>query len=311
MITFKQLESFIALADAGTFEQAARNLKIAQSALSRHIAELEQHFSNELLDRSGRRALLTLDGADVLKQCRSVLRDRDAMLRALRSEPPPIRNLLIGVTEITALTWLHRFLDTLDNDFPEIKAKARVEQSGRLRQMLAADELDMIVVPDSPDLEAYGRVWMGRVESHWYCSPKIHPGPAGLSLRELSDKVLLTKEDGTYSGDWPRDNSLSPRVVISCGGWNELLDLLAGGAGLACLPAALVEDFLTEQKIMEVRIEAKAQAVNYVMLTRQGAIPAWKRNVMALAKAACDFNRRYPYTMSPDPDLSNEVVQNA
>jgi len=296
MITFKQLESFVALADSGTFEQAGRSLGIAQSAVSRHISEFENHFSNELLERAGRRSLLTLDGADVLMRCRAILRDRDAMYQGLVREPQPIQHLRLGVTEITALTWLQRFLLALQSEFPEVKAATTVESSSDLHRLLQSGDLDLIVVPDSTNQASFNKVWMGRMEINWYCSSRVHPGAASLSLRELSDATLLTKGTGTRSGEvlneWLQNNSVTPRFVVSCNSTTKWLDLLAEGVGMACLPIALAEELLTDQKIVRVRLEPKIPAINYVMLTPQGNVPAWKRNVIALAKTLCDFSKR-------------------
>lgn len=310
MITFKQLESFVTLADAGTFEQAARSLTIAQSAVSRHISEFESHFSHDLLDRSGRRALLTLDGADVLTQCRAILQDRDAMLQVLRRETQPIQHFRLGVTEISALTWLPCFLESLHREFPEVKAETRVEPNGDLYRLLESDDLDVIVVPDGTNPVPFNKIWMGSMETNWYCSTRIHPGPRGLSLRELSDVTLLTKGADTRSGaalnEWLQSNSISPRVAISCNSTTKWLDLLAAGVGMACLPIALAEELLAEHKIVRVRLEPKVPAVNYVMLTYQGSVPTWKRNVIALAKRLCNFNKRH---LAASPSLPNQIVQ--
>src|SRR3546814_9677428 len=100
MTTVKQLDAFVALADTGTFSETARVLGIAQSAVSKHMLEFERDFERELLDRSRRKAQLTVDGADVLMQCRSILRRRDAMLQAMKKVPAGLQSLRIGVTEL-------------------------------------------------------------------------------------------------------------------------------------------------------------------------------------------------------------------
>src|SRR3546814_3907 len=176
MTTVKQLDAFVALADTGTFSETARVLGIAQSAVSKHMLEFERDFERELLDRSRRKAQLTVDGADVLMQCRSILRRRDAMLQAMKKVPAGLQSLRIGVTELVALTWLHRFLHSIEEKSPQTTIKARVEQGEHLRQLLKSGDLDVIIVPEKANVADGVKIRTGNVESRWYCSQLIHPG---------------------------------------------------------------------------------------------------------------------------------------
>ena len=54
-----QLKSFIAIAETGTFGQAATTVNRTQSALSLQIKKLEEQLGCELFDRTNRRVTLT------------------------------------------------------------------------------------------------------------------------------------------------------------------------------------------------------------------------------------------------------------
>lgn len=69
----KHVRTFIAVADLGTVSRAAEQLRIAQPALSRQIADLERGLGLKLFDRVGRRLLLTGEGAQLLADCRSLM----------------------------------------------------------------------------------------------------------------------------------------------------------------------------------------------------------------------------------------------
>src|SRR5438876_4143451 len=58
-MTFRQLESFLAVAREGSFSRAAARIHLSQPTLSEHIRELEREMGAPLFDRSGRRASLT------------------------------------------------------------------------------------------------------------------------------------------------------------------------------------------------------------------------------------------------------------
>ena len=59
--------------ELGTVSKAAQHLHVAQPALSRQIADLEQEFGLNLFDRVGRRLLLTGEGEQLLGECRALL----------------------------------------------------------------------------------------------------------------------------------------------------------------------------------------------------------------------------------------------
>ena len=68
-----KLARFIAVAEKLSFRGAARELNIAQPALSRTIAEIEANFGINLLDRSGRKVALTAAGEVLLREGRIAL----------------------------------------------------------------------------------------------------------------------------------------------------------------------------------------------------------------------------------------------
>lgn len=61
-ITLRQLRAFIAVAEFGQFNLAARNLHITQSAVSILIRDLETEIGVRLFDRHTRMVSLTLVG---------------------------------------------------------------------------------------------------------------------------------------------------------------------------------------------------------------------------------------------------------
>ena len=55
-MTFDQIQYFIAIAECNTYFDAAEELNISQSALSKQIIKLEKELGVTLLDRSRRKA---------------------------------------------------------------------------------------------------------------------------------------------------------------------------------------------------------------------------------------------------------------
>lgn len=61
------LQSFVAVAEAGSLSAAARALALSQPTLSRHIANLEDDMGQRLFDRAPKGLVLTPEGASLLE----------------------------------------------------------------------------------------------------------------------------------------------------------------------------------------------------------------------------------------------------
>ncbi|QYE33762.1 LysR family transcriptional regulator [Polymorphobacter sp. PAMC 29334] len=78
------LRTFVAVADEASFSEAARRLRISQTAASRAISTLEETLGTALLSRTTRSVRLTESGALYLERCRAILLDLDEAALALR-----------------------------------------------------------------------------------------------------------------------------------------------------------------------------------------------------------------------------------
>ena len=60
MDKIQAMSTFVAVVEAGSFVKAMSVLGISKAAVSRHVAELEQHLETRLLQRTTRRLSLCL-----------------------------------------------------------------------------------------------------------------------------------------------------------------------------------------------------------------------------------------------------------
>ncbi|MER5227200.1 LysR family transcriptional regulator [Streptomyces flaveus] len=88
------VRTFVAVADAGRFREAAAGLSLTQQAVSKRIAVLEKHLGVRLFTRTARGAQLTVDGRVFLPHARELLRAEE---RAAASVRPGRRALRVDV----------------------------------------------------------------------------------------------------------------------------------------------------------------------------------------------------------------------
>ena len=94
-MTMEQIDFFLMTVRCDTFLEAAENLHIAQSTLSKQIQKLESELNLTLFDRTRRQAVLTPAGELFCQEASELSRQYHQMLQKMRhfkeSERQPLR----------------------------------------------------------------------------------------------------------------------------------------------------------------------------------------------------------------------------
>jgi DNA-binding transcriptional LysR family regulator len=137
-MTLEQLRIFVTVAQRLNMTQAARELHLAQSAVSNAIATLEARHDTKLFDRVGRRIELTPAGHLFIGEARSVLASAKAAELAL-SEISGLRRgtFCVQASQTIASYWLPRHLVAFHRAYPLIEIRLTI---GNTAQVAAAVE---------------------------------------------------------------------------------------------------------------------------------------------------------------------------
>lgn len=98
----RKLEIFAQVARHNSFSKAASSLHMAQPAVSIAIRKLEEELETRLFDRSGKRAMLTAEGAQLLRRTLSILGEVEGLKRATSA----MKGLLQGELSIACPSML-------------------------------------------------------------------------------------------------------------------------------------------------------------------------------------------------------------
>ena len=85
-VSLSQIETFIAIAEAGHMGRAATKLKVAQPAVSRKIRLLEEELGTALFHRTTRGMQLSRAGEIFLRRSRAIVGDLEAAVLEVRGE---------------------------------------------------------------------------------------------------------------------------------------------------------------------------------------------------------------------------------
>jgi len=169
MIQSDLLQSFVAVAETGTFTGAARVLGLRQSTVSQHIKRLEEAVGRRLLDRTTHRVAVTAEGEALLEHARRVLDAHERMGRYL-SDAPLRGRLRIGASEDFVLSALPDVLADFVRRYPEVNIELTAGLSENLYDAFDSGAIDILFVKrrtgDRRGIVAWSEpiAWVGRLD---------------------------------------------------------------------------------------------------------------------------------------------------
>lgn len=124
MDQFKEIESFVAVAQLGSFVKAADKLGISKAMVSRNVSELEARLGVRLMQRTTRRLALSDAGAEYLQRCVQILGELQDANAAISAKAVQAQ----GRLKVTApLTFGIRHLAPLWGEFLRVHPRVELE----------------------------------------------------------------------------------------------------------------------------------------------------------------------------------------
>jgi len=139
-----QLQSFCAIADCGSFTEAARRVNKTQSAVSMQIKRLEERLGHPLLTREGRGVTLTSHGEALYERARKMLRINAEIMDEF-SEEDLAGVIHFGLPDDYAVRLLPSILATFQKSHPKIVIDVNCASSQELIEGMKRGRYDVIV----------------------------------------------------------------------------------------------------------------------------------------------------------------------
>jgi DNA-binding transcriptional LysR family regulator len=199
MDRFDAMEAFVAVAENNGFAPAARKLGLSTSAITRHVAALEERLGVRLLNRTTRAVSLTDSGLRFLERSRRILVDLEEAEQMAESERgEPLGRLVVSAPQVFGRLHVAPLICKLMKRHPKITAELLL--SDRMAN-LVEDSIDVAVrighLADSSDIaRKVGAVRRVLVASPGYLAETGVPvSPAALRQHQLISFTGLTPAD--------------------------------------------------------------------------------------------------------------------
>jgi LysR family transcriptional regulator, nitrogen assimilation regulatory protein len=162
----RQLRYFVAVAERGGFGAAASTLNVAQSALSRHVKQLEHELGGALFERGARGVTVTESGKVLLARGRWLLGAVDDLKAEVRTENrEPSGTVRLGAPSSLADILYAPLAELFVKRFPRVRLELSEGLTDAMLDRLLRAELDMAIVtsPDHNDHLEYETLVVERV----------------------------------------------------------------------------------------------------------------------------------------------------
>jgi DNA-binding transcriptional LysR family regulator len=146
-MNLKRLEYFCQLAALGNFTRTAKQIGIAQPALSIAIQKLEQDVGLKLINRADKHALLTAEGKVLFKLATELLTNAKQVELELEELKDLERGTIrFGVSAMMGSYYFPKVLTEFKQKYPKIKIHLIDQGTAALEQLLLNGELDLALV---------------------------------------------------------------------------------------------------------------------------------------------------------------------
>lgn len=148
MVSLRQIEVFVRLAEFGNMSEAAAALGLTQPALSQQLKALERRLGLTLFERVPKGMQLTPHGRELLVDGQATLNCvRDFLDQADRAASRPVGTIRFGVTPTIGPYLMPGVIKAVHRKYPQLKIYIREGIPVEQHPELVAGELDMVLSP--------------------------------------------------------------------------------------------------------------------------------------------------------------------
>lgn len=146
MIELRHFQHFIAVVNSKGIRQAARDIHLSPSSLTRSIQFLEEYYGATLLQRDGKQMILTPHGEQVFKEFKGILKGVESIKPKLAQlDSLDHGSLRVGLNPTVADTLLPKIGTRFITEYPRVGITTVIGSVKRLMDLMADGELDLMI----------------------------------------------------------------------------------------------------------------------------------------------------------------------
>ena len=245
----RQLRYFVEVAQREHISEAAEHLHVAQSAISRQIANLEDELGTPLFERIGRNVKLTPIGKIFLEHAIVALKAIDFAAKQVEEYLDPAKGTIkIGFPTSLASYVLPSVISAFKKEYPDVAFHLRQGSYKYLIDAVKNRELNLAFLGPLPPKDEEINTTLLFSESIHALLPLNHPlaKQSSINLLDLRDEKFVSFPEGyvlhKVAIDACKSVGFMPNITSEGEDMDALKGLVAAGIGVTLLPESSLYD---------------------------------------------------------------------
>ncbi len=258
MITFRQLQYLVAIADELHFGRAAKRVNVSQPTLSSQFSALEQKLGRKLIERDRKSVFVTPLGREVVERARRILNDVQGLSDFVNASRAELSGKLkLGVPPTLGPYLLPHMVPVMHKRYPRLKLYISEGTPRNIQDALVRGELDMVLSP-SPIVHSTLKVCRLFEEELFVVSAPDHElcSKPEITLDDLQGQKVLTLETGHHLHAQVRQvcDAHGAEMLFDYEGTSldTLRHMVGMGTGLSFFPELYILSEMRSQKEVKV-----------------------------------------------------------
>lgn len=239
----RQLQYFLKVAQKEHVTQAAEELHVAQSAVSRQIHQLEEELGVQLFMQKGRNLQLTPVGQLFCKRVDSILKDLDkAVIEVHEFLDPEQGEIRIGFPHSLGIHLIPSVVAEFKQRYPNVKFRFKQGMFPSLIRDVISAEVDLAFISPFPEKHEQVEGEIMLTEELYAILPPNHPlaKEECIALNQLKEDkfVLFSKGYSLRPIVWHAclEAGFTPKIAFEGEETDTIRGLVAAGMGVSILP---------------------------------------------------------------------------
>ena len=258
---FREISTFLQVAQHQSFSKAARQLGYSQAAVTIQIKQLEQELGVHLFDRIGKQISLTHQGQIFYQYAISIRNDLERAKNAVSDPSTLSGKLCLGTIESICASIFPDLLAEYHRLHPEVTISIVTDSPGVLLDRMNENTIDIVYLLDR---RIYDNRWcktLEEPEENIFVASPDHE--LALVKRELElDEVLrfpffLTEKDASYRHmleQYLASINRSVKPFLEIGNTEFIIHMLLKNTGISFLPKFTVQRELQQKQLTALNV---------------------------------------------------------
>jgi DNA-binding transcriptional LysR family regulator len=267
MLDFRSIETFLWVVKLGSFRGAAQRLNTTQPAISQRIAQLEREMGVKLLNRDHRVASPTPSGRQMMVYAEKLIGLRSEMMAEVGDRSAMRGVLRLGVAETIVHTWLPRLVKSVNTAYPNLSLEIEVDITPNLSARLLAQEIELAFVVGPLSASGMHNRVLCDYQIGFLASPALGLGNGPVARQDLAKFPMITFPRKTQPYEAVRAvfnrPDLPPIRLHASASLATVIHMAIEGLGVAVIPAAIVENELTDGRLQLLDTDLKMAPLTF------------------------------------------------